>query len=353
MVETLSPLLLPDWPASVVPSPPRIAVVVSGPAASMPLCLLALQRQRTAAGLRPSAGGIAVVLAPEEGPARLRPLLAGIEPHLPFPLRIEATPGAEPGWRAALRQAADWVGPEGMVLSTRADAAPEPGWIAAHAAAIAAGAEAGAGIIRPPSLPCPARRYALLLEAIAARLDPLAEHLPPPAEAAHNLAFRAGILPDALPPGGAPALLALLRARDATIRLVAGAVVGAALPPPPVEGLRAACRRVTARAMLRRLWEDGIGIVLPENEALRHLARRLGLPAGALAALLGTRHFGAAWAAVEAASSMLALQPLPATALAGETRRARLLLAWLRLAGQRAGGRPAGAAMPGGSCIGW
>jgi hypothetical protein len=83
-----------------------------------------------------------------------------------------------------------------------------------------------------------------------------------------------------------------------------------------------------------------VGSAAPETAALRRLARRLGLPAGALAAMLRARHFGAAWAAVEAASPALVLRPLPPEALAAERVRARLLLRALSLWPQRAGGAP-------------
>jgi hypothetical protein len=241
----------------------------------------------------------------------------------PFALRL-GVPGGS--WRDAMLAAADWVGPEGVVLSAEAERLPEPGWLAAHADAMAAGAPVVTGQVRTEG---PAWAYARLLTTIAARLDPAAQ-AEPPTGAAGTLALRAALLGGPAPLQGPAALLAGLRARDVPIRQAAAMVTGPVDPPVP-EQLGAAYRRIQARAALRRLWEDGTGSVAPETAALHALARRLGLPAGRLGFELRARHFGMAWAAVEQASPRLAFIPLRPEALAGERRRARLLLGWLRL----------------------
>ncbi|WP_043361121.1 hypothetical protein [Belnapia sp. F-4-1] len=310
---------------------PRLAILLTGTAAAMPAWLRLLDAQRLAEGMRPADGGVGVMLLPCD-----RPLTRGEVPDAPaFALRQ-----AEGGlWRQGLGHAAAWVGPEGAVLLADAAALPQPGWLAAHAAGLSAGAEAVAGRLRPIG-PGPAERnHAMLLAEIAARLDPGEGPgwLGLDAEVTGNLSLRARLL-DGVEADGPLALLAGLRRRDAKVRLMPGAMVAGAPPPPRLERLGAFRRRVQARAALRQLWEDGIGTVRPEDAALRRLAARLGLPAGTLAACLRPRHFGAAWAAVEAASPRLAHAPLRPGALAAEHRRARLLLGWLRLV-RRTGGR--------------
>ncbi|SDE12435.1 hypothetical protein [Belnapia rosea] len=318
MIETL------HAPARAALTRPRLAILLTGAATAMPGWLRRLGDQRLADGLRPAAGAIGVVMLPAG-----RPLQRDDMPEdLPFSLRI-AAPG--PGsWREGLLAAADWVGPKGVVMLAEAGALPAPGWLAAHLAALAGGAEAVVGRLVPPT---PAHAYARLLAEIACRLDPL-EQAPWPgldAEAVCNLSLRAALLDHDGPIAGPQALLASLRRRDLRLRSAPAAVVSGMSAPPVPERLVMACRRIRARAMLRRLWDEGVGTVAPETAALRRLARQLGLPAGALAGLLRLRHFGAVWDAVEAASPRLARQAVPPQALAGEHRRARLLLAALRL----------------------
>ncbi len=298
---------------------PRLALLLAGDAAAMPGWLRRLEAQRLAHGLRPAEGGLGVVLLPRD-----RPVPATALPSdLPFALRM-TTPGE--AWREGVLAAADWVGPAGAVLVAEAERLPEPGWLAAHAGAMAAGAPAVAGRVRMEG---PGWDYAGLLAAIAARLDPAGD-VAPMAGAAGTLSLRAGLLGEAMPLQGPDALLAGLRARDVPVR-EAEAVVTGPVALPALERLGAACRRVRARAAARRLWTEGVGSVAPENAALRRLARRLGLPAGALAAALRARHFGTAWVAVEAESPALGLRPLRPGDLATERVRARLLLQALSL----------------------
>lgn len=306
-------------PAHARLSRPRLALVLDGTAAAIPAWLGRLEAQRLAHGLRPSEGGIGVLLLPRDriAPAPLCP------EGWPFALTLGAPASS---WRDGMQAAADWVGPEGIVLTAQAERLPEPGWLAAHAEAMAAGAPVAVGHLRTEGH---AWDYARLVAAIAARLDPGAQD-GPPTGAAGTLALRAGLLRGAVPLQGPAALLDLLRARDVPVRQAAAVVTGQAAPPAP-ERLGAAWQRIAARAALRRLWESGAGSVAPETAALRGLARRLGLPAGRIGAELRARHFGRAWAAVEAASPHLAFDPLRPEALDAARRRARLLLGWLRL----------------------
>lgn len=328
---------------------PRIVIAVSGALSAIPWCLAALRRQRTPEGLAPARGSfgvvIAPVLAPPGDPAAARAVLATMAESLPFPLRLALPTGAATAasaWREAMAAAADWAGPQGILLATPAEAVPAPGWLAAHLAAIGDGADAAVGEGRRPGA---AGRYGLLLRHIALRLDPMAgaeAGIPdraedPLASLAVTVAALAG---QPLPAGGPGSLLTRLRQRDARIDRLADGLVDGPLPVP--ERLGPACRRWRCRAALRVLWEAGTGSVAPETPALRRWAQRLGLPAGALAGLLRARHFGTAWARVEQASPLLRPLPLPAAGLPLELARARLLLAWLRLT------RPAQRATPGG-----
>ncbi|MBL6078956.1 hypothetical protein JMJ56_13135 [Belnapia sp. T18] len=312
---------------------PRLAILLTGTAAAMPAWLQLLGTQRLADAMRPAEGGVGVMLLPRD-----RPLARGEVPGTPaFALR-QAGGGL---WREGVDHAAEWVGPEGAVLLADAAALPQPGWLAAHAAGLSAGAEVVAGPLRPIGPRSAERDHAMLLAEIAARLD-LGEGpgwLGLDAEVIGNLSLRARLL-DGVEADGPLALLAGLRRRDARVRLMPGAMVAGLAAPPRLERLEAFRRRVRVRAALRQLWEDGIGTVLPEDAALRRLAGRLGLPAGALAACLRPRHFGAAWAAVEGASPRLAFAPLRSGELAEERRRARLLLAWLQLVRTAAGRCP-------------
>ncbi|MDB5373719.1 MAG: glycosyl transferase [Belnapia sp.] len=343
------------WPASMAP---RIVIAISGELAAMPWCLRGLLRQRTPEGLLPARGSFGVLLVPLGDAAAARAMVAGMAERLPFPLRLvppdrPAGPDAAGwAWRQALLAAADWAGPQGILLATTAETVPAPNWLTAHLTAIGAGAEAVAGERQRPDA---AGRYGALLRRIAAQLDPQDPCMA--GDQASSLAVTTMALAGMpVPADGANGLLAALRRRDARIDSLRDRLVGAAgtASGPAMERLGPACRRWRCRAALRELWEAGIGSIAPETPRLRRWAGRLGLPAGALAGLLGARHFGTAWASVEAASPLLRPRPLPAALLPLETARARLLLAWLRLTRpvQRAGGRAApggalGVAMPG------
>jgi hypothetical protein len=340
------------------------------------LCALALQRSREGLWLAPDAFG--VVIAPTGPATPLRQALQGLEPALPFPIRMlpPAPDGAPPAhWalRAAMTAAGDWLGGDGPVLATTAEAVPEARWVAHGVAALAGGAELALGeVVMPGRGPDAAARYAGLLAALAARLDPEEPAAAHGQEAAASFAIRAGLLArlgglPAGPAGGLPGLLTALRRQDASIRHLPGLRVEAELPAGPIPPALAVRRRLLARRALRQFWAEGIGSLAAETPAFRRWAARLGVPAGALGTALAATRFGAAWEAVEALSPALALPLLPPAALPREMLAARLLLAAARLGGtrpltapplpapagapvQRAGGLAMGGGDPVGAC---
>ncbi|RAI57155.1 hypothetical protein [Roseicella frigidaeris] len=331
------PFLLPQLAAtsSTATRPRAVVALAAGQQPALLvrcLCALALQRSRNGLWLAPGAFGAVVV--PEGPVAPLQAALQPLGPSLPFLLTLAPPAATHAALREALARAAAWVAPEGPVLTTLAAAVPEPHWLERAMAGLADGADAVFGeAVAPAAGPDPAARYAGLLAALAARLDPDPAD-PHPAhgqETVASFALRAGLLarPEGLLPGpeGFPGLLAALRRQDGRLRHVAGMRVEAELSPGPVEPVLAWRRRLLARRALRAFWEQGIGLVAAETPGFRGWARRLGLPAGALGSLLAAPRFGAAWAAVEAASPVLsAARPLPPETLPRQMRLARLLL---------------------------
>jgi hypothetical protein len=339
-------------------------------------CLCALALQRSADGLWLAPGAFGAVVVPNGPVAAVEGALRSLGPSLPFAVRV--TPPVPAGnWalRAGMDMAARWVGEDGVVLTTLAEAVPEPRWLSHAVAALAGPADVVLGEVVPPgSGPDAAARHAALLAALAARLDPEPGD-PAPAhgqEEAASFAIRAaalarmGGLPVG-PNGGIAGLLAALRRQDGRIAHIAGMRVEAELPPAPLEPVLACRRRLLARRAVRAFWTAGIGVFERETPEFRRWAARLGIPAGALGAALAAPHFGAAWARVAAESPALAPRaPLRPEALPRQTRLARLLLALARLRdgaapmpegaaapAQRPGGLPPGSENPGGSCMLW
>ncbi|MFC7475409.1 hypothetical protein ACFQS7_13645 [Dankookia sp. GCM10030260] len=330
-------------PPAVQPAPPLAVVTLAAgrePVALLRgLCALALQRSREGLFLAPGAFG--VVLVPNGPAAAVEGALDGLGPSVPFPVRITApVPAGDWALRAGLDAALHWAGPAGVVLTTEAGAVPEAGWVAHAVAALThAPLDAVLGRVVPPAGPDPAGRYAAALAAMAARLDPdPADPAPPHGHAAaasfaiRGAALRAlGGLPVG-PEGGLAGLLAALHRRDGRIRHLDGMRVEAALPPLAIEPAMVAWCRLRARRAVRGFWAAGIGVFERETTEFRRWAARLGLPAGALGAALSAPRFGEAWAAVTAASPVLAApRRLPHSALPQELLRARMLLALARL----------------------
>lgn len=346
-------------PTDMTP-PPAVVVLGAGqdPVALLRgLCALAVQRSTEGLFLAPGAFG--VVLVPNGPAAMVEGALASLGGSCPFPVQVTPpVPAGDWALRAGLDAALRWAGPDAVLLTTEAGAVPEAGWVAQAVAALTVAPAAGErtdavlGQVVPPAAAGPggddaAARYAAALAALAALLDPEPAN-PAPAHgqaATASFAIRGAVL-GALgglpvgPQGGLAGLLAALRRRDGQVRHLDGMRVEASLPPQAIEPAMAAWRRLRARRAVRGFWLAGTGVFTRETREFGRWAARLGIPAGALGAALSARRFGEAWAAVTAASPVLAAPPwLPPSALPREFRRARLLLLAARVAAAR--GRPA------------
>ena len=324
------------------------------------LCALAVQRSTEGLFLAPGAFG--VVLVPNGPAAAVDGALDSLGPSLPFPVLVTPpVPAGDWALRAGLDAALRWAGPDGVLLTTEAGAVPEAGWVARAVAALAEpaarrGARPGGAAGRDRGgRRCRIRRGRALCRGAggagrAARPRPGRSRpsawpggggqLRHPQRRASDL----GGLPIG-PEGGLAGLLAALRRRDGTVRHLDGMQVEASLPPQAIEPALAAWRRLRARRAVRGFWTSGIGVFERETAEFRRWAARLGLSSGALGAALSARRFGEAWAAVAAASPVLAARPwLPHSALPRELLRARLLLAAARVVA-RPGGRSVGEAV--------
>ena len=354
-----------------------VAIPARDEASCVPACLHALAIQEDAAGRAIGTGTFAVLLLANNCRDGTAAVARAMAPSLPYPLIVreaELPPGrshAGGARRAAMDAAAallDTHAPGAVILSTDADGLPEPGWLQANLSALAAGADAVAGSIRPDpaqwsALPQALRereareaRYATLLDEIAARLDP-DPHDPWPRHGIHSGASialtlgayrRVGGLPE-VPVGEDRALfLALLRADmrvrhlpDARVtvscRLDGRAAGGmadtmrsrlreedAAPTDPRLEPARDAFRRFRRRRALRRL-RAGRGDP-------RLLARALGLSTEVLASIAARPGFWRAWEELEAAAPALRRRSVAAGALNAEAARAAALLSALRAA---------------------
>jgi len=245
----------------------------------------------------------------------------------------------------------------GVILTTDADAQPEPTWIARNFDALAAGADAVCGMaaLYPTDAGAISRgvhfdelreRFLLsLLDEIAACVDPdPADPWPRHQQrSGASIALTASVLRKA---GGAPgvangedrALIERLRTVDARIRhapdicvRVSGRLDGRAaggmaatikrrvarqdvMTDDALEPTVDAYRRVMARARLRRVFA---GAACQDT-----LARDLLIESGVMRAALDTRYFGTAWVKVQAASPVLRRRRVAFAELARETRQA-------------------------------
>ena len=270
--------------------------------------------------------------------------------------------------RCVMGLAADLV-PDGVLLTTDADARVAPDWIAANLRHLASGADAVAGraLIDPvDAATIPRRlheddarecRLGELLDEIAAILDPDPAD-PWPRHTEHSGASicvstsafrRVGGMPDrAL--GEDRAFFAALRQADAAIRhapdvtvTVSGRIVGRArggmadtmrrriTAPDPflddrIEPVPSAVRRARLRATARVVWKD------PEHAELSaRLAYELGLSPAALARFLAVPMFGGAWAEIEENCPVLAPTLVPAADVEPQIRAARAVLDSIRV----------------------
>jgi hypothetical protein len=259
--------------------------------------------------------------------------------------------------RLALAAAAALAGPHGVVITTDADSQPEPGWIVKNLREISQGADVvcGAAIILPEpgeglaaGLRADLAReaaYAALLDEIAALTDPDPAD-PWPRHQQHSGASIAMTVAALQAAGGAPrvacgedrALIEKFQLIDARIRhapeievAVSGRLLGRAAggmadslrrragrpdeeTDAALEPAVDAYRRVLARARLRAVRGGG--------QDAAALARDLLISPGFI---LRAGTFGAAWAAVQAASPVLRRRRVRFSDLARETRQARAL----------------------------
>jgi hypothetical protein len=281
-----------------------------------------------------------------------------------LPPRLAHAGGAR---AAAMEVAADLVDNDNAILlTTDADAKPEPDWLAANVTALEAHAQAVAGVIIPDTaeiaqLPASLlqreqreARYAALLDEIAARVDPV-PHDPWPRHDTHSGAsiavrhdvFRkVGGMP-AIPLGEDRGFFDALSRVDARVRhspaarvVVSCRLEGRAIggmadtlsrrmsaPHEPLderlEPAEAALRRVLAKRSLRGLWHH------PDAHAAR-FAALYGLDTASMFRVLDQPYFGLAWEHLQQASPSLARQRVPAARLMSETETARSLLRELR-----------------------
>ncbi len=338
-----------------------IAIPARNEAEEIQACLAALAAQLQP----PDALVLCLNNCTDETASRAR----AIAPSLPFALHpIEITLAGTAACAGAARRiamdvAAALAGPHGVILTTDADARPEPNWLAANLAAVAAGAEAVAGIAvieplgakRIPSHlhEADARecRYARLLDALAARLD--ADPVDPwPRHDEHSGASiavtcaayaRAGGMPRATL-GEDREFFAALRRVDARIRhapacrvIVSARLAGRAAGgmadtirrrivcpdqflDERLEPARDAARRAWLRGRARLAWQDRS--VIPPV-----LAAQLGVAATDESLLRGERWFGTAWEKLQSRSSWLSRRlRVPVSALPAETARAEQIL---------------------------
>jgi hypothetical protein len=270
----------------------------------------------------------------------------------------------------AMRHAAALAGRDGVLLTTDADGRVYPDWVAANLAALQSGCDAVAGraeidpaeaaLIPAPLHEDDAREcaYAAMLDEIDALLDPHSAD-PWPRHSEHSGASiavttkayrRAGGIP-AVGLGEDRAFFDTLRRSDVRIRhapevrvIVSGRTEGRAIggmadtirrrmkqPDAMIddrlEPAFNAMRRAWLRKQMRRAWTGARG---PCDASL---AEALRLESTELSALVRTRYFGAAWAAIEERSPALARQRVAVAELANQAERAVSILRILH--GQR------------------
>ena len=362
-------------PGPAATRPVLVAIPARDEAEEIEPCLLALAAQRHAP---PIAAVVVCLNNCHDGTAAV---VRGIENHLPFSVhKLEVTlpdgaACAGHARRLAMQRAAELAGRDAVLFTTDADARVGQDWIVSNLAALAAGADAVAGraVIEPEGAKLIAAHlhaidarecaYAALLDEVNTLVDPDPVDLWPRHDeesgasiavtlAAHR---RAGGIP-VVPLGEDRAFFDALRRVDARIRhepsisvVVSARTEGRASGgmadtmrrrmerPDPFLDARLepavdALQRVRLRRRLRETW------AMPRRDAAPAVAAQLGLPAAQLAELLCMNHFGAAWAAVEAASPVLRRRRrVPLEALPGQTARALRIRDDLRLEADRAG----------------
>ncbi len=297
-----------------------------------------------------------------------------ISPDLPFRLdlrRVELPePYANAGWarRLAMEAAADWAGPQGVILTTDADTQVEADWIAANLREIEAGADAVAGYVEahpielmelPPEILERGSlewEYQQLVAEMVARVDP-EPHDPWPrhnqncgASAAITVATyrRIGGLPPR-PVGEDRALFEMVRRVDGRIRhsLDVQVITSARTDGRALGGLSdairlrgepdhacdemlevavVAFRRALWRRRLRKMWFEGGAEAIYKSD----WARRLGVSPRELRTACEPRCFGEVWAGIEAMSPRLIRELVTGRGLKRELRRMRKIVESVR-----------------------
>jgi hypothetical protein len=315
-----------------------VAIPAKNEAERIAACLVALARQT----FRPHA----VLLLANNCSDGTLAIAAAMVPALPYRLHVERhdfpVPHANAGQarRLAMTLAERLVWPDGVLITSDADAVAAPDWIERNCMAITSGVDlvCGRAILHsseaaliPPhlhaddALEC---RLLELLDRIADRLDPdPSDPLPRHTEgsgaslAVTAAAFhRAGGIP-ALPSGEDRAFVRALARIDARIRhdpsvvvSVSGRTIGRApggmadticrrmqqqdeFADEQVEPAVDAYRRCDFRRRVRRAWRA--------HASPTELAIDLGIATQLLEHMLAGRYFGRAWALIEAASPFL------------------------------------------------
>ncbi len=313
----------------------------------------------------------------------------GLGALMPYALQMRTVelpePYANAGWarRLAMEAAAEWVAPGGLILTTDADTVMDTDWIAANRREVEKGVDAVAGYVMadpmelmelPPEILERGRlewEYQQLAAELVARADP--DPCDPWPRHNQNCGASAAITAEAyrriggLPPhavGEDRALFESLRRVDGRIRhsldvqvVTSARTDGRALgglsdairlrgePDHPcdemLEVALVTLRRSLWRADMRRLWFENRSEIARED-----WAERLRISERALAKALERRHFGEAWADLEAASPRLARELVTGAGLKREIRRMRRLVQFARAHPQRPSAGPVSTPMP-------
>jgi hypothetical protein len=344
-----------------------IAIPVRNEAERIEACLRAIDAQT---GI--PAGSLGVVLFLNNCTDATEAIVADLVPRLSVPVRVTTMDyaGAHAGWarREAMDRAADWLGPDGMILSTDADSRVPPDWVARNRDALDRGADAVAGRIEldaaerallPPSLHWRGERediYSDLLTEAEARIDP-DPHDPWPCHrttigatlGVSVAAYRAvGGMP-AIALGEDGAFVALLLAQGLHVRhdpailvTVSGRLVGRA-PGGVADTIRARCEKPDSlcdarlesvpRALYRYVWRRRLRRLHAAGRlgSERVWARTLRITPEDAARVMAHPLAGHAVAEAERASPRLVHRPLGPKQLPGQIRLARAVLPVVRI----------------------
>jgi Glycosyltransferase like family 2 len=377
-----------DAHSSVPHSPIVVAIPARNEANELEGCLLALAAQQQAAIQT-------VVICLNNCTDDSATVVRGVAERVPFKTDV-ITQALSPDCacagvarRLAMDRAAEIAAPDGVLLTTDADARVPSDWVAVNLAAITAGADAVAG--RAEIDPVGARlipdrlhtivagecAYARLLDEIGSLLDPDPADPWPRHDEHHGASIAVTVAAYRRAGGMSVAPLAedraffdALRRVDARIRhapevrvVVSARLHGRALGgmadtmrrriiqmdpflDARVEPAKAAARRAHTRGKLRRMWAVGSARV----SELSQVAARLGIRMESLALRFeivptlwraeadkcphsrsaGRPHFGTAWGQLEQQCRMLHRRLVPPDSLPAETAHARRIRNWLR-----------------------